>query len=46
VAVHSAAGPFIFFASMMVLQFVVVVRFFPETKGYTLEELQQRPETV
>ena len=46
VAVHSAAGPFIFFASMMVLQFFVVIRFFPETKGFTLEELQARLETV
>ncbi len=45
VAVHSAAGPFIFFAAMMVLQFFVVLRFFPETKGFTLEELQQRLET-
>ena len=45
VAVHSASGPFIFFASMMVLQLVVVLRFFPETKGFTLEQLQQRLET-
>lgn len=45
VAVHSAAGPFIFFASMMVLQFVVVLRFFPETKGFTLEQLQAQLET-
>ncbi len=45
VAQHSAAGPFIFFASMMVLQFFVVIRFFPETKGFTLEELQQQLET-
>jgi SP family arabinose:H+ symporter-like MFS transporter len=45
VAVHSASGPFIFFASMMVLQFVVVVKFFPETKGFTLEQLQQQLET-
>lgn len=46
VAVHSAAGPFIFFSSMMVLQFFVVIRFFPETKGFTLEELQAKLETV
>ncbi len=46
VAVHSAAGPFIFFSSMMVLQFVVVIRFFPETKGFTLEELQAKLETI
>ena len=45
VAVHSASGPFIFFASMMVLQFIVVLRFFPETKGFTLEELQKQLET-
>jgi MFS transporter, SP family, arabinose:H+ symporter len=45
VAQHSAAGPFIFFATMMVLQFVVVTRFFPETKGFTLEQLQQQLET-
>jgi SP family arabinose:H+ symporter-like MFS transporter len=43
---HSASGPYIFCAAMMVVQFFVVIRFFPETKGYTLEELQQRLETV
>ena len=46
IAVHSAAGPFIFFSLMMVLQFFVVIRFFPETKGFTLEELQAKLETV
>ena len=45
VAQHSAAGPFIFFATMMVLQLLVVSRFFPETKGFTLEQLQQQLET-
>ncbi len=45
VAVHSAAGPFFFFAAMMVLQFVVVLKFFPETKGFTLEQLQRQLET-
>ena len=45
VAVHSAAGPFLFFSAMMVLQFFVVIRFFPETKGFTLEELQAKLET-
>lgn len=45
VAVHTASAPFIFFSSMMVLQFIVVVWFFPETKGFTLEELQRRLET-
>ena len=45
VAVRTASAPFIFFAAMMVLQFVIVVRFFPETKGLTLEQLQQQLET-
>jgi SP family arabinose:H+ symporter-like MFS transporter len=45
VLVHFVALPFIFFASMMVLQFIVVLRFFPETKGFTLEQLQQQLET-
>jgi MFS transporter, SP family, arabinose:H+ symporter len=45
VAVHTAAAPFIFHASMKVLQFVVVVWFFLETKGFTLEKLQHRLET-
>lgn len=45
VAVHTAAAPFIFFSAMMVLQFVTVIWFFPETKGFTLEELQGRLET-
>lgn len=45
VLVYSAAIPFIFFASMMVFQFLVVWKFFPETNGYTLEQLQQRLET-
>jgi MFS transporter, SP family, arabinose:H+ symporter len=44
-AAHSAAGPFLFFAAMMVVQFVVIFRFFPETKGFTLEQLQQKLET-
>jgi MFS transporter, SP family, arabinose:H+ symporter len=34
--------PFVFFASMMVVQFFVVLFFYPETKGYTLEEMQHR----
>lgn len=46
VAVHSAAGPFIFFSCMMVFQLFVVIQFFPETKGFTLEELQAKLETI
>ncbi|MGB8456587.1 MAG: sugar porter family MFS transporter [Candidatus Acidiferrum sp.] len=34
--------PFVVFASMMVVQFFVVLFFYPETKGYTLEEMQHR----
>jgi sugar porter (SP) family MFS transporter len=34
--------PFIFFAVMTVVQFLVVMFFFPETKGQTLEALQRR----
>lgn len=42
IAVRSGAYPFIFFATMMVLQFVVVLAFFPETKRVSLEELQRK----
>jgi sugar porter (SP) family MFS transporter len=36
------AYAFGFFALMMVLQFVLVLKFLPETKGVSLEELQKR----
>jgi sugar porter (SP) family MFS transporter len=36
--------PFAFFAVMMAIQFFVVLFFFPETKGITLEEMQKRLE--
>lgn len=44
IVVHSmsTAAPFYFFAAMTVLQFVVVLFFYPETKGQTLEALQRR----
>lgn len=38
----SGASPFIFFAGMMALQFVVVAIAFPETKGASLEDLQRK----
>ncbi|MFL6575320.1 MAG: sugar porter family MFS transporter [Povalibacter sp.] len=41
IAAHSKALPFVFFAAMMLLQFVVVLWFFPETKGVPLEEVDQ-----
>ena len=42
VAAASGAYAFGFFALMMVLQFFFVLRFLPETKGISLEELQKR----
>ena len=41
-AARSAALPFLFFAVMMVMQFVLVWIYLPETKGISLEELQHR----
>ena len=35
-----AGIPFVFFAAMMVVQFFVVWRFFPETKGIALEDME------
>ena len=44
VVVHSlnTETPFVFFAAMTALQFLVVLFVYPETKGQTLEELQRR----
>jgi SP family arabinose:H+ symporter-like MFS transporter len=41
-AASSGAYPFVFFSAMMVLQFLVVVFFYPETKGVSLEEMQRK----
>jgi MFS transporter, SP family, arabinose:H+ symporter len=41
-AKSSGAYPFVFFAAMMVLQFFVVLAWYPETKGVTLEQMQSR----
>jgi sugar porter (SP) family MFS transporter len=41
-AARSGGYPFVFFAVMMVVQFAVVLLFYPETKGHSLEELQKR----
>ncbi|WP_419805442.1 sugar porter family MFS transporter [Terriglobus sp.] len=40
----SRAVPFYFFAAMMVVQFIVVLAMYPETKGKTLEQLQAQLE--
>lgn len=42
VAKSSGAYPFVFFAAMMVVQFFVVLFFYPETKGVSLEQLQHQ----
>ena len=42
VAARSGAYPFVFFSAMMVLQFFVVLFFYPETKGVTLEAMQKK----
>ena len=38
----SGAAPFVFFAVMMAVQFVVVLTVYPETKGVTLEDMERR----
>jgi MFS transporter, SP family, arabinose:H+ symporter len=39
---RSGAYPFVFFAAMMVVQLFVVMFFYPETKGVTLEQMQAK----
>jgi sugar porter (SP) family MFS transporter len=41
-AAASGGYPFVFFAAMMALLFFLVLSFYPETKGVTLEELQRK----
>jgi sugar porter (SP) family MFS transporter len=38
----SGAVPFVFFAIMMAVQFVVVLTLYPETKGVSLEDMEAR----
>ncbi len=42
IAKHSSGAPFVFFATMMAVQFFVVLFFYPETKGVSLEQLQEQ----
>lgn len=42
VAAKSGGYPFVFFSAMMVVQFIVVLLFYPETKGVSLEEMQKK----
>lgn len=41
-AAKSSSLPFVIFGAAMALQFVVTLIFFPETKGFSLEELEAR----
>ena len=43
-AARSASGPFVVFLLMMLLQFLAVWLFFPETRGVPLEDLQRQME--
>lgn len=38
----SGAYPFIFFAAMMVVDFFLILKYYPETKGISLEQMQHR----
>jgi SP family arabinose:H+ symporter-like MFS transporter len=42
IAKKSGGLPFVVFAIMMVVQFVVVLTVYPETKGVTLEDMQKK----
>ena len=42
VAAKSGGYPFVFFSVMMAVQFFVVLAWYPETKGITLEEMQKK----
>jgi SP family arabinose:H+ symporter-like MFS transporter len=41
-AAKSASLPFVFFGVVMAVQFFITLFFFPETKGLSLEQLQQK----
>ena len=41
-AKKSSATPFFFFAAMMLIDFILVAVIYPETKGVSLEKLEQR----
>jgi MFS family permease len=41
-AKKSSATPFFFFAAMMLIDFILVAAIYPETKGVTLEKLEQQ----
>jgi SP family arabinose:H+ symporter-like MFS transporter len=41
-AARTGGAPFVFFSVMTVVQFLVVLFAYPETKGQTLEALQRK----
>jgi len=41
-ATSSGAYPFIFFTAMMVIDFFLILKYYPETKGVSLEQMQHR----
>jgi sugar porter (SP) family MFS transporter len=41
-AAYSRAAPFVFFAAMAVVQFFIVLAWFPETRGISLEQMQKK----
>lgn len=41
VAAYSKGLPFVFFAVAMLVQLIVVIKFFPETKGLKLEDMEK-----
>jgi sugar porter (SP) family MFS transporter len=45
-AAWSKPIPFVFFAAMMVVQFLVVLLVYPETKGVTLEDMEEKLRSV
>jgi sugar porter (SP) family MFS transporter len=42
IAVYSKAAPFVLFSGMMVLQFFIVLLFYPETKNIVLEDMEKK----
>jgi MFS transporter, SP family, arabinose:H+ symporter len=42
VADYSRGAPFAFFSAMMLLMFFIVLAYYPETKGITLEDMQRK----
>ena len=45
-AAYSKSIPFVFFSAMMVVQFFVVLLIYPETKGVTLEDMEEKLATT